>query len=118
MHPNWNIERASEIVAGHKEIRGGLITALHALQDEFGYVDDAVQPVLAKAFNLSNADVFGVITFYHDFKRTRPGNHRLKVCRGEACQALGAEELLDHIREHLDRHFPYGRPIRQNLMAW
>ena len=102
MQQTWNTERAQDIALGFKTMQGGLIPALHALQDEFGYVDDDVLPVLAKVFNLSNADIFGIITFYHDFKRNRTGSHSLKVCRGEACQSMGSEDLLDRIKDHLN----------------
>ena len=102
MQHAWDDDRANEIIDGFKAVRGGLLPALHAVQEEFGYVDDRVMPVLAKTFNLSNADVFGVITFYHDFKRTRPGRHTIKVCRAEACQSMGSEQLLADIKKRLN----------------
>jgi formate dehydrogenase subunit gamma len=100
--PRWNDQRAGEVIDHYKTMRGGLLPALHALQSEFGYVDDASMPALAEAFNLSPADVYGVITFYHDFKRSRPGRHTIRVCRAEACQSMGAEELMEHFKKHLD----------------
>ena len=102
MQNTWDDVRASEIISGYGTVRGGLLPALHALQQEFGYVDDAAMPVLAKAFNLSDADVFGVITFYHDFKRTRPGRHTIKVCRAEACQSMGSDDLVADIKKRLN----------------
>ena len=102
MKQAWDDIRANAIIDGHKTVRGGLLPTLHALQEEFGYVDDAAMPVLAKAFNLSPADVFGVITFYHDFKRTRPGRHTIKVCRAEACQSMGSDDLVADIKKRLN----------------
>lgn len=74
---------------------------LHALQHTFGYVDRAVVPAIADALNLSRAEVFGVITFYHDFRSVPAGEHVLKVCRAEACQAVGAVALADHAKRTL-----------------
>ncbi|GAB3445643.1 formate dehydrogenase subunit gamma [Insolitispirillum peregrinum] len=74
---------------------------LHALQEEFGYIDDAALPLLAKTLNLSRAEIHGVVSFYHEFRRQRPGQHVLKVCRAEACQSMGAEALIAHIQDHL-----------------
>ena len=70
MQHNWDIDSAKTIIDRFKDVKGGLLPALHALQENFGFVDDSALPELANAFNLSNADVYGVITFYHDFKRS------------------------------------------------
>ena len=79
--------------ARHGARRDGLLPLLHALQEEAGYLDDALVPLIAKALNLSRADVHGVITFYHDFRRTMPGRHVVKLCRAESCQARGGAEV-------------------------
>jgi formate dehydrogenase subunit gamma len=71
---------------------------LHALQEYFGYIDRAAVPLLAETLNLSRAEVVGVINFYHDFRQEPPGAHTLQVCRAEACQSMGCEALLDHVR--------------------
>lgn len=73
--------------------RDGLLPLLHALQAEIGYVDDKVVPVVAAALNLSRADVHGVITFYHDFRRAPAGRHVVKLCRAESCQARGGAAM-------------------------
>ena len=100
-HP-WDIENARTIIDDFKTMRGGLLPALHALSNRFGFVDDSAIPALAAAFNMTDADVYGVLTFYHDFKRTQPGRHTIKVCRGEACQAMGSEQMLADIKKRLD----------------
>ena len=82
------------VAATHVRQPGGLLPALHAVQKHFGYVPENSAAVLAELFNLSRADVHGVITFYRDFRRAKPGRHVVQVCRAEACQACGAEELL------------------------
>jgi len=73
--------------------RGALLPLLHALQDEFGYIDDALVPHVAAALNLSRADVHGVVTFYHDFRRRPAGRHVVKLCRAESCQARGGAAI-------------------------
>ena len=70
-----------------------LLPMLHALQEEFGYIDDLMVPAVASALNLSRADVHGVVTFYHDFRRQPAGRHRLRLCRAESCQARGAAAI-------------------------
>jgi formate dehydrogenase subunit gamma len=73
----------------HGDRRGALLPLLHALQEEFGHIDDALVPHVAEALNLSRADVHGVVTFYHDFRRRPAGRHIVRLCRAESCQARG-----------------------------
>jgi formate dehydrogenase subunit gamma len=74
---------------------------LHALQEEFGYVDPEAIPLIADALNLSHAEVHGVISFYHDFRHSSPGRHVLRICRAEACQSMGCEALVSHVENRL-----------------
>lgn len=74
---------------------------LHALNDEFGYVDASAVPVIADELNLSRAEVHGVLTFYHDFRKEPAGRHVVKVCRAEACQSMAGRDLEEHIKRHL-----------------
>jgi len=99
--PSWDQGSARQIIAEKKTMDGALLPILHALQDRFGYVDDAAVPLLAEELNLSRAEVHGVITFYHDFRRHPGGRHVVKVCRAEACQALGAGMLEQHAKKTL-----------------
>ncbi|MFZ9628029.1 MAG: NADH-ubiquinone oxidoreductase-F iron-sulfur binding region domain-containing protein [Ilumatobacteraceae bacterium] len=86
------------IVREHAQVRGGLLPALHAVQHRAGYVPTRLVPVLADAFNISVAEVHGVITFYHDFRDAAPAGPVLHVCRAEACQARGGREVWDAAR--------------------
>lgn len=79
----------------HRSERGPLLPVLHAVMEEFGHIDRSDLPVIADELNLSVAEVHGVVSFYTDFTTTPPPAHRLQLCRGEACQALGAEELFE-----------------------
>jgi formate dehydrogenase subunit gamma len=85
--------RAREIVAEHLGLEGPLLPILHALNEEFGYISEEAVPLVASALNLSRAEVHGVLTFYHDFRRKPAGRHVLKICRAEACQSLGSERV-------------------------
>ncbi|MDO7834574.1 NAD(P)H-dependent oxidoreductase subunit E [Sphingobium sp. HBC34] len=80
-------------IARHGATRDRLLPLLHAMQEEAGHVDDAWVPGIARALNLSRADVHGVITFYHDFRRAPPGRHVVKLCRAESCQARGGAAI-------------------------
>ena len=89
----WSADRASEIISQHRELEGPLLPILQALQDEFGYIDEAAEPLVADALNLTRAEVHGVVTFYRDFKRAPDGRHHVALCRAEACQAAGGDAL-------------------------
>lgn len=78
-----------------------LLEILHDLQEQLGFVPDAALPALAKALNLSRAEVHGVVTFYHDYRREPAGRHVIKVCRAEACQAMKGNELVAMIERVL-----------------
>lgn len=89
----WSEPRASEIIAELKGLDGPALPILHALQEAFGHVPEAAIPLVAGALNLSRAEVYGVATFYHDFRQAPAGRHVLKLCGAEACQAMGGEHL-------------------------
>jgi len=87
----WSAERATEIVLAHAGVRGPVLPVLHALQEEFGYLDPRAVPLVATLLNLSRADVHGVVTFYRDFRDTPPapvGGHELAE---HAAGTIGAD---------------------------
>ncbi len=93
--------RLQEIISQFQQVDGGLLPLLHEIQSAFGYIPREAEPEIAKALNLTRADVHGVISFYHDYRRAPAGRHVLKLCRAEACQSMGSEAqakaLLDHL---------------------
>jgi formate dehydrogenase subunit gamma len=89
----WDETRAAEIIAGHAAQPGATLPILHALQEAFGFIPEDAIPLVAHALNLSRAEVYGVVTFYHDFRREPAGKHVLKICGAEACQSCGADAL-------------------------
>ncbi len=97
----WDEDAARGIAAGMKGMAGPLLPILHALNEHFGYVDERAVPVLADVLNLSRAEVHGVVTFYHDFRREPAGRHVIRVCRAEACQAMGGEGVVAALEQAL-----------------
>jgi formate dehydrogenase subunit gamma len=97
----WSVEAARAIIAANAGREGATLPILHALQEAFGCVPEAAEPLIAEALNLSRAEVHGVVTFYHDFRRTPPGRHVLKLCRAEACQARGGDALAADVERGL-----------------
>src|SRR5271154_1597214 len=97
----WDAARAQARIAELEGLPGGLLPILHALQEEFGYVDPAATPMIASALNLSHAEVHGVVSFYHDFRHDAPGRHVLKMCRAEACQSMGCEKMIGLLENRL-----------------
>ncbi len=94
-------DTAKAVAAAHGNRPDALLEILHDLQHKLGYVPEEALPVLAKAVNLSRAEVHGVVTFYHDFRREPAGRHVVKVCQAEACQAMGARALATAIQTSL-----------------
>jgi formate dehydrogenase subunit gamma len=90
-------KRALALISGLSGLQGATLPILHALQGEFGYVDQRAVPLIADALNLSRAEIHGAVSFYHDFKSAPRGRHVLKICRAEACQAMGVEKLVDRL---------------------
>lgn len=84
---------AHAICAKHGNRPDALLEILHDLQHQIGHVPEASLPAIAKALNLSRAEVYGVATFYHDFHLKPQGKHTIKICRAEACQSMGARQL-------------------------
>ena len=97
----WTDDRAREIIAVFAGQEGASLPILHALQAIFGCVPRDAEPLVAMALNISRAEVHGIVTFYHEFRRTTPGRHVLRVCRAEACQAVGADAVVTHLRRVL-----------------
>jgi formate dehydrogenase subunit gamma len=93
---------ATRIVDGLVTMPGGLLPALWEMQVAFGHIPRRAISILAKGFNVTEAEVFGVASFYHDFKLDHPrGKRVLKLCRAEACQAVGADALAAHVKKKL-----------------
>lgn len=87
----------SAIIQKNMHLEGPLLPILHDVQAAFGYVPDAARAPIADALNITEAELHGVISFYHDFRREPAGTRVLKICRAEACQAMGANEMSEAV---------------------
>lgn len=94
-------ERTQAVVEDLAQLEGPLLPILHEVQKEFGCVPDEALRTIAEALNLSRAEVHGVASFYHDFRKEPAGRHVLKICRAEACQSMGGDALADGVRAAL-----------------
>jgi formate dehydrogenase subunit gamma len=96
----FDLNLAHTLIDRKRDMPGATLPILHDLQEQFGYIDDAVVPLIADALNISRAETLGVITFYHDFRRSPIDGRVLKLCRAESCQSLGCEDLVSHLDHH------------------
>ena len=94
-------DRTSAIISEMRHLEGPLLPILHAVQEEFGFVPDDALPVIATALNISRAEVHGVVSFYHDYRRQPAGRHVLKLCQAEACQSMGSDRVAEMVRQAL-----------------
>jgi formate dehydrogenase subunit gamma len=85
--------RLDEIIATHLHCEGALLPILNDVQADYGFIDESAIRAIALALNLSRAEVYGVVSFYHDYRMTATSHPVLKLCRAEACQARGVEAL-------------------------
>lgn len=101
VYEDWSTERAAQVIADLKHLEGATMPIFHALQETFGFVPDPAVPMIAETLNLSRAEVYGVLTFYHDFRREAPGRHVVKLCAAEACQSMGSKAIEAYAEEKL-----------------
>jgi formate dehydrogenase subunit gamma len=99
-YQSWDRRHAQAIIDSHQNVEGPMLPILHALQKEFGYIDTEAEALIADALNISQAEVRGTISFYHDFERSPGPAHHIKICRAEACQSLGCETMVEHLKQH------------------
>ncbi|MEO8106340.1 MAG: NAD(P)H-dependent oxidoreductase subunit E [Actinomycetes bacterium] len=93
--------RVGEIARARSSEPGPLLEILHDIQHDLGYLPESTVPVVAQVLNLSRAEVHGVISFYSDLRPSPAAGVEVAICRGEACQAVGAEALVAHAVERL-----------------
>ena len=93
--------RTAAVINELKGLEGPLLPILHGIQDEFGYVPGESLPVIADLLNISQAEVHGVVTFYHDYRNHPAGRHVLKLCRAEACQSMGGDAIAAKLQQLL-----------------
>ena len=94
-------DEINALIDQHLHLEGPLLPILHAIQAAFGHVPAAALPLIAASLNITKAEVHGVVSFYHDFRELPAGRHVLRICRAEACQAMGANALAEETLSEL-----------------
>ena len=84
----------ADIIAEHQGREGPLLPILHDVQKIFGHVSEDAMRAIAQALNMTRAEVYGVVSFYHDFRKQPETRPIVKLCRAEACKARGVESLV------------------------
>jgi formate dehydrogenase subunit gamma len=95
----FDLDMARTLIDRRRDELGAALPILHDLQEQFGYIDGAAISLIADALNISRAETLGVVSFYHDFRRSPIGGQVMKLCRAESCQSMGCEDLVSHL-EH------------------
>ena len=104
-----------QLIEQFKTLPGGLLPLLHAVKHKLGCVPDSVVGPIGKGFNLSRAEVHGVIRFYHDFNTHPVGHHIVQICRAEACQSMGSRHIESHAKQSLG--IDYGETTADGLIT-
>lgn len=110
-YSKWDVAVAESVIATFRDEPGPVLIALQALQEKFGYVDEAALQLIADQFNVSRAEVFGVFTYYHDLKKSPQSDKAVKICAAEACQAVGCDSLISEAEKagiEVERAYCFG----------
>lgn len=91
-----------EIVGKYKSQKGSLIPVLQNIQEYLGYISKESVEFVSEQLNYPESDIYGVVTFYAQFKLEKPGKHSIKVCQGTACHVIGADTVRDVIFKELN----------------
>ena len=95
-------KKIEKIMKPYEEEKGSLIPILQAVQKEYGFISEEAVASIAKGIKLSEHEIYGVATFYAQFRFTKPGDHLIKVCLGTACHVKGGERIMDMAEKSLN----------------
>ncbi len=104
-----------ELIAKYPKSRENLISILQEVQAEYGYLSKESITTISDYLNLPSSKIFGVATFYNQFKLTAPGRIQIAICRGTACHVKGSLNLLDTARQILG--IEVGQTTRDGLFS-
>lgn len=93
--PQPTVDDIRPLIDSQIHLEGPLLPILHAIHEDYGHIPAMAVPLIADALNITRAEVHGVVSFYHDFRETVAGRHVVKLCRAEACQAMGATAVAE-----------------------
>jgi len=94
-------EKIKQLIDKFQNKPGALLPLMHAIQDDLGFVPEEAYPLIAKAYQLSIAEIHGFVTFYHHFRRKPSGKNILHICRAESCQSMGSESIEQYCKDKL-----------------
>jgi len=97
-------EQLSRVLAPYRGEKGATIPALHKVQEELGYLPEEAISEVAKFLGLSESEVYGVATFYTQFRFERQGEHVVRICFGTACHVRGSPRIVETLEEELGIH--------------
>jgi formate dehydrogenase subunit gamma len=98
---SWSKEAGRKVLESTSSQPGPVLLSLQVLQSKFGYIHQEAVALVALSCNVSRAEVHGVLTFYHDLRRTPPPRHFVDICGAEACQAVGSRTLVEEVQRSL-----------------
>ena len=104
-----------QFIDNKKHLAGALLPILHDIQEHFNYIPKQALPLIAQALQQTEAEIYGVISFYAHFRLQPTGKHIVEVCRGEACQAMGSNELEQAVKKQLA--IEYGQTTEDNAIT-
>ncbi len=97
----YSLSEIKDILARHRPNRGSLIPILQDIQQNFGYLSEEAIEDLQHLLDISANEIFGVATFYTQFRFRPPGQHIIQVCQGTACHVRGGYLILQELQRHL-----------------
>jgi len=96
------VKDISSILRGFSHERGYLIPILQEIQGKHHYLDRSALEIVARHLKMSTCEVYGVATFYNQFRFHPPGKHQIKVCLGTACHVRGGDIILENFERKLE----------------
>jgi len=96
-----NLKKLEKIIEPYKNIKGALIPILQKTQEEFGYLSEEAMNYIAESLKINPSDVYGVASFYAQFRFTPMGKYVIKTCHGTACHVGGIKILDAMLKEKL-----------------
>ena len=94
-------QELTQILAPYKGEKGALVPILQKVQEELGYLSEEAVSQIAKFLRVSSSEVFGVLTFYAQFRIIPSGRNVVRVCRGTACHVRGGARILEAVQREL-----------------
>jgi NADH-quinone oxidoreductase E subunit len=98
---NERLSGIKEILAHYPAKRGSLIPTLQDIQEKFGYLSEETVEVMEQLMGISANEIYGVATFYSQFRFSPPGKHTIRVCEGTACHVRGGQQILKEVEQSL-----------------